>query len=160
MQSFFFISWHWISAHSESVYYMKLCKHTVNKMLEANFREIWTATQTFLFWERKEKYHLLFCSGFNVPIECVVFRRSTKHVYFHWHLVWYQLVAVSNRGQMTPWKHGILYFGGMGHLPDMQNCGLRMSRECRECLPLSPRVSDPDMHHGTFVTHVPWCMLG
>ena len=23
-----------------------------------------------------------------------------------------------------------------------------------------PRVSNPDMHHGTFVTHVPWCMLG
>ena len=25
---------------------------------------------------------------------------------------------------------------------------------------LPPRVSDPDMHHGTCVTHVPWCMLG
>ena len=23
---------------------------------------------------------------------------------------------------------------------------------------LPPRVSDPDMHHGTCVTHVPWCM--
>ena len=23
-----------------------------------------------------------------------------------------------------------------------------------------PLVSDPDMHHGTFVTHVPWCMPG
>ena len=23
-----------------------------------------------------------------------------------------------------------------------------------------PRVSDPDMYHGTCVTHVPWCMLG
>ena len=23
-----------------------------------------------------------------------------------------------------------------------------------------PRVSDPDMHHGTCVTHVPWCLLG
>ena len=23
-----------------------------------------------------------------------------------------------------------------------------------------PRVSDPDMHHGTRVTHVPWCMPG
>ena len=23
-----------------------------------------------------------------------------------------------------------------------------------------PRVSDPDTHHGTCVTHVPWCMLG
>ena len=24
----------------------------------------------------------------------------------------------------------------------------------------SPRVSHPDMHHGTCATHVPWCMLG
>ena len=24
----------------------------------------------------------------------------------------------------------------------------------------SPRVSDPDKHHGTCVTHVPWCMKG
>ena len=23
-----------------------------------------------------------------------------------------------------------------------------------------PLVSDPDMHHGTWVTHVPWCMSG
>ena len=23
-----------------------------------------------------------------------------------------------------------------------------------------PRVRDPDMHHGTCVTHVPWCMPG
>ena len=23
-----------------------------------------------------------------------------------------------------------------------------------------PRVSDPDMHHGTWVMHVPWCMPG
>ena len=23
-----------------------------------------------------------------------------------------------------------------------------------------PRVSNPDMYHGTCVTHVPWCMLG
>ena len=25
---------------------------------------------------------------------------------------------------------------------------------------LPPRVNDPDMHHGTCVTHVPWCMPG
>ena len=24
----------------------------------------------------------------------------------------------------------------------------------------SPQISDPDMHHGTCVTHVPWCMPG
>ena len=26
--------------------------------------------------------------------------------------------------------------------------------------PPPPRVSDPDMHHGTCVRHVPWCMPG
>ena len=53
----------------------------------------------------------------------------------------------------------------MGLLPDSQNCGLRMRRECRErfaCHRLlrKPLVSDPGMHHGTCVTHVPWCMSG
>ena len=31
-------------------------------------------------------------------------------------------------------------------------------RHCR--LQRKPLVSDPDMHHGTCVTHVPWCMSG
>ena len=35
-----------------------------------------------------------------------------------------------------------------------------MRRECRERFPWAPQVSDPDMHHGTCVTHVPWCMPG
>ena len=46
----------------------------------------------------------------------------------------------------------------MGLLPDVQNSGLRMRRECRERFSPPQRVSDPDMHHGTCVTHVPWCM--
>ena len=45
-------------------------------------------------------------------------------------------------------------------LPDTSNCRLQMRRECRERFPLSPRVSDPDIHHGTCVTQVPWCMPG
>ena len=40
-----------------------------------------------------------------------------------------------------------------------------MRRECRERftrhrLQRKPLVSDPDMLHGTCVTHVPWCMSG
>ena len=51
----------------------------------------------------------------------------------------------------------------MGLLPDTQNCGLRKRRECRERFPRhrlqrKPLVSDPGMHYGTCVTHVPWCM--
>ena len=46
-----------------------------------------------------------------------------------------------------------------------KNRQLRMRQELRERFPhhrlqrKSP-VSDPDMHHGTCTTHVPWCMLG
>ena len=55
--------------------------------------------------------------------------------------------------------------GTLGLLPDTQNCGLRMRRECRERFPRhrlqrKPLVSDAGMHHGTCVTHVPWCMSG
>ena len=53
----------------------------------------------------------------------------------------------------------------MGLLPDTQNCGSRMVRECRECFPRhqlqrKPLVSDPGMHYGMCVTHMPWCMSG
>ena len=53
----------------------------------------------------------------------------------------------------------------MGLLPDTQNCGLRMRRECRERfyrhrLQMKPLVSGPSMHHGTCVTHVSWYMSG
>ena len=53
----------------------------------------------------------------------------------------------------------------MGHLPDTQNCGLRMGRECRERFPRhrlqrNPLISDPGMYHGTWVKHVSWCMPG
>ena len=53
----------------------------------------------------------------------------------------------------------------IGLLPNTQNCGLRMLWGCRERFPRhrlqrKPLVSDPGMHHGTCVTHVPWCMSG
>ena len=53
----------------------------------------------------------------------------------------------------------------MDLLPDTQNYGLRIRRECRERflrhrLQRKPLVSEPGMHHGTSVTHVPWCMSG
>ena len=50
-----------------------------------------------------------------------------------------------------------------GLLPDTQNCGLRMHRECRERFPRhrlqrKSVVSDPNIHRGTCFTHVSWCM--
>ena len=38
---------------------------------------------------------------------------------------------------------------GVAHVPGMPRT-----------FPSPPRVSDPDMHQGTCVTHVPWCMPG
>ena len=57
----------------------------------------------------------------------------------------------------------ICHSRAMGLLSDRQNCGLRMRRECRERFPRhrlqrKPLVSDPGMHRGSCVTHVPWCM--
>ena len=53
----------------------------------------------------------------------------------------------------------------MGLLSDTKYCGLRMRREClerfsRHLIQRKPLVSDPGMHHGTCVTHVPWCISG
>ena len=53
----------------------------------------------------------------------------------------------------------------MGLLPDTHNCGMRMRRECRECLAQhqlqrKPLVSDPGMHRSTNVTFVLLCMSG
>ena len=63
------------------------------------------------------------------------------------------------KGCTTAWH---LY---MGLFPDTLNRGLRMRREWREHFPRhrlqgKPLVSDPSMHHGTCMTHVPWCMPG
>ena len=70
----------------------------------------------------------------------------------------------------TSWIYftGVLYLGslllseinqisiyyGMGLLPDTENCGLRMRRECRERFPRHWLQRRP------YVTHVPWCMSG
>ena len=47
----------------------------------------------------------------------------------------------------------------MGILPDTQIAGAHAPGMPGTFSP-SPQVSDPDMHHGTCVTHVPWCMPG
>ena len=48
----------------------------------------------------------------------------------------------------------------MGLLQDTQICGLRMRRGMSGTFSPPPRVNNPAMHHGTCVTHVPWCMPG
>ena len=90
--------------------------------------------------------------GFNdVPVVC---RHS-----------WRVLIEIMFARWDVQWKIEMNSTLGMGILPDAENCGLRMRRECRERFPRhrrqrKPRVSDPGMHHGTCVTHVPRCMSG
>ena len=55
--------------------------------------------------------------------------------------------------------HTIYESWSMGLLPDTQNRGCACAGMSGKFSP-SPQVSDPDMHHGTCVTHVPWCMPG
>ena len=67
------------------------------------------------------------------------------------------------KGWPYAWVPSLVCF--MGLLTDMLNCGLCMRGECREHFPrrrlqMKPLISGPEMHHGTCVTHVPWCMSG
>ena len=53
----------------------------------------------------------------------------------------------------------------MGLLPDSNIAGCACAGNAGNVFPChrlqrKPLVSDPDMHHGTCVTHVPWCMSG
>ena len=53
----------------------------------------------------------------------------------------------------------------MGLLADSKIAGCACARNVGNVLPRhrlqrKPLVSDPGMHHGTCVTHVPWCMPG
>ena len=60
------------------------------------------------------------------------------------------------------WTH-ILHPTGL--LPDTQNCGCTCAWNARNVFPhhrlqRELLISDPGMHHGACVTHVPWCMSG
>ena len=56
--------------------------------------------------------------------------------------------AIHSKQWHGPTCHGIHKIAG-AHAPGMPGT-----------FSPSPQVSDPDMHHGTCVTHVPWCMPG
>ena len=43
---------------------------------------------------------------------------------------------------------------------NIQIAGCVCTRNAGNVLPLQTSVSDPDMDHGTCVSHVPWCMSG
>ena len=130
--------------------------------------------------------NISFISGvWLVPVLCVAVLSTTPTTsaylltcsYVSADVVIYKLWPLSNcylysSLLFTIWINDDLYSQGhnnkdrfVGLLPDTWNSGLRMRRERRECFPRHQLqrkllVSDPGMHHGTCVTHVPWCMLG
>ena len=67
---------------------------------------------------------------------------------------------ISNRFKSTGGIIDGISAGAMGLLPDTQNRQLCMRQGMPGTFSPPPRVSDTDMHHGTCVTHVPWCMSG
>ena len=90
--------------------------------------------------------------------------RNTMIYVFSWRNVIYSSVHFASFVSLL--LGNIPQYGSfMGLLPNTLNCGLRMRREWREHFPRhrlhrKPPVIDPGMHHGTCVTHVPWCMSG
>ena len=93
--------------------------------------------------------------------------RRGKH-YIHWHRIYYFLELYELLGIWVTYDPDISLLPlldlleAMGLLPDTQNLVLCMRRGTFSChrLQRKPLVSDPDMHHGTCVTHVPWCISG
>ena len=59
------------------------------------------------------------------------------------------LVTVTATGKVSAWASCQIRKVAGAHAPGMPGT-----------FSPSPQVSDPDMHHGTWVTHVPWCMPG
>ena len=73
------------------------------------------------------------------------------HSYVMLNAIWTRRIAVNR--VWPPWT--------TCQIRKIQNCGLRMRRECRKRFPRhrfqrKPLVYDPGMH----VTHVPWCISG
>ena len=106
----------------------------------------WAHEYIFIAW-RSFVCSTLYCLKF-IPIfitNYIAFRDGWAY-----NCQWSELIEASERGKL--WDYGPLarYVKlRVAHAPGMP--GTFSPR---------PRVSDPDMHHGTCVTHVPWCMPG
>ena len=74
-----------------------------------------------------------------------------KQLYVNWraHQKWKTLGKLNRWKECHPWASCQIRKIAGAHAPGMPGT-----------FSPSPQVSDPDMHHGTCVTHVPWCMPG
>ena len=66
-----------------------------------------------------------------------------------WHGKWFHLMTSSYKLYLSSWASCQIRKIAGAHAPGMPGT-----------FSPPPQVSDPDMHHGTHDTHVPWCMPG
>ena len=93
---------------------------------------------------------------------CYYFYRQSKcrkpaHHYVNWGLKNTPWILMSRCPPVTPYMAVSRYYG-----PLAKYVKLRVLHALGMPETFSPptRVSGPDMHHGTCVTHVPWCIPG
>ena len=74
---------------------------------------------------------------------------------------WLHYIDIACKTMNALWLHPWLY---TGNISNRISSSPPVPHICVSVLPGTfsppPRVSDPDIHHGTCVTHVPWCMSG
>ena len=118
------------------------------------------------FWNRSTSLHVLTMSILDSGVCLWLPSYCTSTVYNSRNSVRYNVLETAQKANHVAYgRENDVSTTWMGLLPDTWNCGLRMRRECRERFPRhqlqrKPLVSNPGMHHGTCVTHVPWCMSG
>ena len=107
--------------------------------------------------------HMLICLKNNGKHKLHLYTHSTEYIQsicWSWIDLWALQLLIE--ATMLHWRkkkqlHSIWRihhsYDWLGIHPWAFSRGLRVRREC------PPRVSDPDMHQGTCVTHVPWCRI-
>ena len=88
--------------------------------------------------------------------------RGASHYLNQWWLVYWHIYASLNLNELkvecSAYRESSELIK-VGH-GDTISCREYRDRFPRHRLQRKPLVNDPSMQHGTYVTHVPWCMLG
>ena len=121
----------------------------LNKWLSKQPRGWWFETPSRPLWRH--------CNASNVSTGSVKYHMyiwftvmsKTIHDIWHNHTMWLTVIFHKN-------NHDYIY----GPLARCAKLRVAHAPGMPATFSPPPRVSDPDMYHGTCVTHVPWCMPG
>ena len=108
---------------------------------------------------RLSPYHLnatgcrLWSTGSDRSQSCVVNGMQD----LSYNLFWWNLCYIADCNSVMLWIYSARIEWTSFQIRNIVGCVY--ARNAGNVFP-TPRVSDPDMHHGTWVTHVPWCMPG